>query len=73
MLDLAECSNVFPFMMFHLSFFQIYFHSYLAYLISDISVKSGSDPHGTLNTDGVGVQNGVQHGRSSWSGEHAEG
>ena len=30
----AECSNAF---MFHLSFFQIYFHSYLAYLISNIS------------------------------------
>ena len=27
----------FPFITFHLSFFQIYFHSYLAYLISDIS------------------------------------
>ena len=27
----------FLFIMFHLSFFQIYFHSYLAYLISDIS------------------------------------
>jgi hypothetical protein len=36
-LDLAECSNVFPFMTFHLSFFQINFRSYLAYLISDIS------------------------------------
>ena len=33
----AECSDVFPFITFHLSFFQIYFHSYLAYLISDIS------------------------------------
>jgi hypothetical protein len=27
-------------------------------------VKSGSDPRGTLNADGVGVRNGVQHGRS---------
>ena len=33
----AECSDVFPFITFHLSFFQIYFHRYLAYLISDIS------------------------------------
>ena len=33
----AKCSDVFPFITFHLSFFQIYFHSYLAYLISDIS------------------------------------
>ena len=33
----VECSDVFPFITFHLSFFQIYFHSYLAYLISDIS------------------------------------
>ena len=33
----AECSDVFPFITFHLSFFQIYFHSYLDYLISDIS------------------------------------
>ena len=30
-------SMFFLFIMFHLSFFQIYFHSYLAYLISDIS------------------------------------
>ena len=29
--------SVFPFITSHLSFFQIYFHSYLAYLISDIS------------------------------------
>jgi hypothetical protein len=29
-----------------------------------IFVKSGSDPHGTLNTDGVRVRNGVRHGRS---------
>jgi hypothetical protein len=36
-LDSAECSDVFPFMTFHLSFFQINFRSYLAYLISDIS------------------------------------
>ena len=33
----AERSDVFPFITFHLSFFQIYFHHYLAYLISDIS------------------------------------
>ena len=33
----AECSDVFPFITFHFSFFQIYFHCYLAYLISDIS------------------------------------
>ena len=33
----AECSDVFPFITFHFSFFQIYFHHYLAYLISDIS------------------------------------
>ena len=44
---------LFLFIMFHLSFFQIYFHSYLAYLISDI-VTSGSDPHGTHNVDSDG-------------------
>jgi hypothetical protein len=26
-------------------------------------VKSGSDPHGTLNVDGVRVRNRVRHGR----------
>ena len=33
----AECSDVFPFITFHLSFFQVYFHCCLAYPISDIS------------------------------------
>jgi hypothetical protein len=44
---------LFLFIMFHLSFFQIYFHSYLAYLISDI-VTSGSDPRRTHNADSDG-------------------
>jgi hypothetical protein len=35
-LDLAEYSDCFPFITFHLSFFQINFGSYLAYLISNI-------------------------------------
>jgi hypothetical protein len=33
----GQVFRCFPFITFHLSFFQIYFHSYLAYLISDIS------------------------------------
>jgi hypothetical protein len=36
MLDSAEYSDCFPFITFHLSFFQINFGSYLAYLISNI-------------------------------------